>query len=163
MENILFQNEVMAVVERQGYVFSRHLFCDSTAVSILPYRQTEQGREYLAQVEICPAHGPNFQRGSIRAGVPRSETPRQCARRELLALGGYSVDENQFQYLGKVRPCKSSDLITHLFAIDVTGLTPQDAADDPLETSMIWLDFRHGVQVSDPIFITAITRLEWSA
>lgn len=156
VEKVIFQNDVVAVIERQGHIFSRQLHCDSIAVSILPYRNTDQGRQYLAKVEICPAHGPNFERGSIRAGVPRGETPRQCAQRELLHLSGYDADENSLRYMGKVRPCKSSDLVIHLFAVDVTDLPSLNVPD----SSSLWLTFQQSLQVSDPIFITAITRLE---
>lgn len=158
MEKVIFQNDVIAVIERQGHVFSRQLSCDSIGVSILPYRNTDQGRQYLAKVEICPAHGPNFERGSIRTGVPRGETPRQRAQREIFHLSGDDIDENRFQYMGKVRPCKTTDLVVHLFAVDVTDLPSVSTQD----SSTIWLSFHQSLQVSDPIFITAITRLECS-
>lgn len=161
---MLFRNQHLAVIGRDGYTFSREVRCDGVIVSLLPYRISKDGIEFLARVEVCPAHGPELERCSITGGVKPGESIEEAAQQELWEEAGYRVDEDDLISLGQVRPSKSADTVVHLFAVDVTGkpqFTPLgDGTRLEASASVEWVDYAQGIQITDPLFVTAITRLQ---
>jgi 8-oxo-dGTP pyrophosphatase MutT (NUDIX family) len=163
LDKILFQNKYLAVIDRDGYTFSREVRCDGKIVSILPFRNRSDKREYLARLEICPAHGPELELCSITGGVDAGESIQQAAKQELLEEAGYETNLDELISLGHVRPTKSADTIVYLFAIDVTEKAQMIASGDgtPLEStaSVQWVDYDQGIHIADPLIVIAIVRL----
>jgi hypothetical protein len=62
-----------------------------------------------------------------------------------------------------VRPSKSTDTIVYLFAINVTGKNqtppPGDGSRFEAGASVTWVDYEQSLPTTDPLFVTAITRL----
>lgn len=164
MDKVLFKNQFLAVLERDGYVFSREVRSNGKLVAVVPFRHAANGREYLARVEICPAHSPKPERCSITGGIENDEAPRLAAQRELVEEAGYAVEAQSLIDLGQVRPSKSAATIVYLFAVDITGLTPQAAHGDGTrwedEAWVEWVSHEQGLQIEDPLFVTALGRLE---
>jgi 8-oxo-dGTP pyrophosphatase MutT (NUDIX family) len=163
LDKVLFQNEFLAVIDRDGYVFSREVRCDGVIVSILPFRQQDEALEFLARLEVCPAHGPELERCSITGGLQEGKTVAETAVQELLEESGYRATVAEMIGLGKVRPSKSSDTTVYLFAVDVSGKTPELPEGDgtPLEAtaSVEWVSREQGIQIEDPLFVTMLSRL----
>ena len=166
MDKVLFRNQYLAVIERDGYTFSREIRCDGVIVSLLPFRTSGDDVEFLARLEICPAHGPELEQCSITGGLGQGESVKETARQELWEEAGYRVGVDDLISLGQVRPSKSADTIAHLFAADVTDKSqstpPGDGTCFEVNASVVWVDHDQGIQVTDPLFVTAITRLQSS-
>jgi 8-oxo-dGTP pyrophosphatase MutT (NUDIX family) len=119
--------------------------------------------EFLARLEVCPAHGPELELCSITGGVEPEETIEQAALQELWEEAGFRANEYDLISLGQVHPSKSADTIVYLFAIDVGG-TPQstpkgDGTEWEKDASVEWVDHKQGVHIYDPLFVTSMTRL----
>lgn len=164
MDKELFRNQYLAVIERDGYTFSREIRCDGVIVSLLPFRTRDDRMEFLARLEVCPAHGPELELCSITGSVGPGVLIEEAARQELWEEAGYRVGVNDLISLGQVRPSKSADTIVHLFAVDVTDKSqsapPGDGSYFEANASVVWVDYDQGVQIADPLFVTAITRLQ---
>jgi 8-oxo-dGTP diphosphatase len=164
LDRVLFRNQYLAVIERDGYIFSREVRCNGVIVSLLPFRTSPNGMEFLARLEVCPAHGPDLELCSITGGLEPGESIEEAAQQELWEEAGYQVDVDDLIGLGQVRPSKSADTVVHLFAVDVTGRlqsTPQgDGSRFEINASVEWVDYEQGIQIADPLFVTAIARLE---
>lgn len=163
MDQILFQNQFLAIIERDGYTFSREVRCDGVIVSIVPFRVKGNALEFLARLEVCPAHGPDLQLCSITGGLNPNERAEETAQKELWEETGYQVKLDELIPVGQVRPSKSADTTAHLFAVDLTGkahATPLgDGSRFEADASVQWVDFLQGLEIKDPLFITAMTRL----
>lgn len=167
MDRVLFANQFLAVIDRDGYTFAREVRCDGHIVSLLPYRETESGRQFLARREACPAHAALDQQPelcSITGGVDSGDTPVDTARRELLEEAGYSLDASEFVALGTVKPSKAMDTVAHLFAVDVSGRLAAAAAGDgskwEVGASVEWVSEEQGLEIGDPLFVTTLARLK---
>jgi len=164
LDKVLFHNQYLAVIERDSYTFCREIRCDGTIVSLLPFRTSDDEWEFLARLEVCPAHGPELERCSITGGVEPGESVEEAARQELWEEAGYRVGVDDLISLGQVRPSKSADTIVHLFAVDVTeksrSTPPGDGTCFEASASVEWVDYDQGIQIVDPLFVTAITRLQ---
>jgi 8-oxo-dGTP pyrophosphatase MutT (NUDIX family) len=165
-DHILFQNRFLAVIERDGYTFSREVRCQGIIVSILPFRVVAGASswEFLARLEICPAHGPELEYCSITGGLDPELSVEATAIRELLEEAGYRAEAFELIPLGIVRPSKSADTTVYLFAVDVTGKassTPRgDGSRFEMGASVEWVTYEWGVHIADPLFVTAMTRLQ---
>jgi len=163
LDKVLFRNQYLALIERNGYTFSREVRCDGILVSILPFRASSNEMEFLARLEVCPAHGPDLERCSITGGVEPEKSIEESARQELLEEAGYQVGVDDLINLGQVHPSKSADTIVHLFAVNVTGIPQFTASGDgtrfEANASVEWLDYDQSIQIADSLFVTAITRL----
>ena len=161
-DKTLYENPFMAIIDRDGYVFMRSTRTKAT-VSLLPFRRTSQGIDYLARVEICPAHKPQHERCSITGGVKHDEEAIAAAVRELYEEAGYRVNANDLIALDLVRPSKQSDTIVYLYAVDVSNMQQVAAPGDgtKLEASawVEWVDEAAGLKIEDPLFIAALARL----
>ncbi len=165
MDTELFRNQFLAIIDRDGYTFLREARCDGQIVSLLPFRtnaDTEQ-IDFLARLEICPAHGSELERCSITGGVEPGQSIEEAALLELWEEAGYRVEVEKLVSLGQVRPSKASDTVVHLFAVDVTGKPqappPGDGSRFAANASVEWVDYDQGIQIADPLFVTAMTRL----
>jgi 8-oxo-dGTP pyrophosphatase MutT (NUDIX family) len=164
LDKVLFRNQYLAVIDRDGYIFSREVRCDGIIVCLLPFRACNSEFEFLARLEVCPAHRPDLDRYSITGGIEPGESIQEAARQELWEEAGYRIDEEDLINLGQVRPSKSADTVVHLFAVDVTekpqAIAPGDGTRLEANASVEWVDFEHGIEIADPLFVTAITRLQ---
>ena len=164
MDKELFRNQYLAVIERDGYTFSREIRCDGVIVSLLPFRNNSDEIEFLARLEICPAHGPELELCSITGGVEPRGVIEEAAQQELWEEAGFRVDVDELISLGQVRPSKSADTVVHLFAVDVTekaqSTAPGDGSCFETNASVVWVDYDQGIQIADSVFVTAITRLQ---
>lgn len=163
MDTVLFKNKYLAVIDRNGYIFSREVRCDGEIVAIVPFRLVDEDLEFLARLEICPAHGPEAELCSITGGKDQNETVIATAQNELAEEVGYHVYPLELIALGPVRPSKSADTIVHLFAIDVTDKPQSKALGDGTifeqGSSVKWLTYEQSLEVADPLFVTAVVRL----
>ncbi|MDM8532808.1 NUDIX domain-containing protein [Anaerolineales bacterium HSG25] len=160
----LFANQFIAIINRDGYTFMHEVRCEGHIVAVLPYRDLDDNRrEYLARLEICPAHSPKLELCSITGGKEPDQSVAETAVQELWEEAGYQATIDELISLGKVRPSKASDTTAHLFAVDVTGKeqsTPEgDGSRFEVGSSVQWLDYKQAIQVEDALFVTAITRL----
>jgi 8-oxo-dGTP pyrophosphatase MutT (NUDIX family) len=166
LDRVLFHNQYLAVIERDGYTFVREVRCNGIIVALLPFRNRNSEIEFLARLEVCPAHGSKMEQYSITGGVELGESVEEAARKELWEETGYRVGVDDLFSLGQVRPSKSADTIVYLFAIDVTGKSqsapPGDGTCFEANASIVWVDYDRGIQIVDPLFITAIIRLQAS-
>jgi 8-oxo-dGTP pyrophosphatase MutT (NUDIX family) len=164
LDKVLFRNQYLAVINRDGYIFSREVRCDGFIVSLLPFRTDRGDMEYLARVEVCPAHGPDLSLYSITGGVEQHGSIEEAAQQELWEEAGFRVDEDDLISLGQVWPSKSADTIAHLFAVDVTGKLQSAPSGDgsrlEANASVEWVDYDQGIEIADPLFVTAISRLQ---
>lgn len=164
MDKELFHNEYLAVIDRDGYVFSREVRCNGVIVALLPFRASNDHFEFLARLEICPAHGPEPKLCSITGGVEPGVSVEETVQHELWEEAGYHVNIDELIGLGVAWPSKSADTIAHLFAIDVTSKSPStppgDGTQFEVNSSVKWVDYEQGVQTTDPLFVIAIARLE---
>jgi 8-oxo-dGTP pyrophosphatase MutT (NUDIX family) len=163
LDKVLFRNQYLALIERDGYTFFREVRCDSILVSILPFRNSGDQMEFLARLEVCPAHGPDFECCSITGGAEPGKSIEVSARQELWEEAGYQVDVDDLIRLGQVRPSKCADTTVHLFAVDVTNEPRLPASGDgtrfEADASVEWVDYDQGIQIADSLFVTAVTRL----
>jgi len=160
----LFANQFIAIIDRDGYTFMHEVRCEGQIVALLPYRNLAGNqREYLARLEICPAHTPDLELCSITGGKEPNKSVAETAVQELWEEAGYQATIEELIALGKVRPSKASDTTAHLFAVDVTGKeqsTPEgDGSRFEVGSSVQWLDYEQAVQVEDSLLVTTITRL----
>ena len=134
-------------------------------MAIVPFRTHRNARQFLARLEICPAHGPQQELCCITGGVEPGQTVEACAQQEVYEEAGYMVDIHELTSLGQLRPSKSADTVVHLFAVDVTGKTqhtaPSDGSSLEKSASVEWVNYDRCIHLSDPLFVTALARLCW--
>jgi hypothetical protein len=165
-ENILFQNQFLAVVERDGYTFSREVRFHGTIMVILPFRTIPDASrvEFLARRESCPAHGPDLEYCSLIVGLEPGQPLAETACLQLLTEAGYRTQASELIDLGVARPSKSTDTVAHLFAVEVTGKTPTPPTGEDSKmatgTPVEWVNAARGLQITDPLFVTALARLQ---
>ena len=163
-DKILYQNEYLAIIERKGYFFSREIRCNGIIVTLLPFRINKgTGMEFLARLEVCPAHGEDLTLYSITGGLEKGKTIKETAQQELHEEAGFQVELDEFIDLGHVRPSKAADTTVYLFAVDVASKlqsAPQgDGSKFEANASVKWVNYKQGIQIEDPLFVTALTRL----
>jgi 8-oxo-dGTP pyrophosphatase MutT (NUDIX family) len=162
LDQTLFRNQHLAVIDRDGYTFVHEVRCDGVIVSLLPFQQKDGELQFLARREICPAHGPDPERCSITGGLEPNKSVEETACLELFEEAGYHATVNELINLGQVRPSKSADTVVHLFAVDVTGTTsatpPGDGSRFEAGASVEWVDYQQGLTIADPLFVTTMAR-----
>lgn len=76
----------------------------------------------------------------------------------------YAVEIPELVSLGQVRPSKSADTLVYLFAVDVTAKRQHVAQGDgsclEKNASVKWVHYEQGVHINDPLFVTALARLQ---
>jgi 8-oxo-dGTP pyrophosphatase MutT (NUDIX family) len=165
VDEVLYQNHYFSVHQRDGYVFIHEVRCNGVIVALLPFRTSPNTKiEYLARLEHCPAHGPEMERCSITGGLEPGKSVQETACLELWQEAGYQVDPEELISLGEARPTKSADTVVHLFAVDVTHKAqsppPGDGSRYEAMASVEWVDYQEGLRINDPLFVTALARLQ---
>lgn len=127
----LFNNEFVEVRKIiapdkgiNGYIYAHDPSCDSQKVAILPFRRKGQKLEFLLREEVVPPWSvdvPYFV--SITGGVEKYEDPLASAVKELKEESGYRAIQAEMIELGKVYASKYSDMVFHLFTVDLTDRT----------------------------------------
>ncbi|MDX2162922.1 MAG: NUDIX domain-containing protein [bacterium] len=162
-DKVVCETPFVSLIERDGYVFSHENRCDGQIVAILPFKGKGKRRQYLARLEVCPAHSPHIEPCSITGGVNPGEGVRETALHELLEEAGYTVQDADLIALGTVRPSKSADTTVHLFAVNIKGMQAGIATGDGTKfeegAGTAWVDYAQAMDNKDPLFITAIARL----
>ena len=164
-DKTLFRNRFLAIIERDGYTFTREVRCDGTIVALLPFRSVpgEPRLEFLARREVCPAHGPELEYCSITGGLEPGQSVTETACQELWEESGYRAAATELIELGMARPSKSADTTVHLFAVDMTGKASSTPIGDgsyfEMGASVEWVTYERGVHIADPLFVTAMARL----
>lgn len=165
MDRVLFANQYLAVIDREGYIFVREVRCHGVLVAILPFRRHGETLEFLARVEVCPAHGPDRELCSITGGLEPGKTVEESAQQEIWEEAGYAIEGDELISLGQVRPSKSADTLVYLFAVDVTAkrqqVAPGDGSRFETHAAVAWVNAERGVHIPDPLFVTALARLQW--
>jgi 8-oxo-dGTP pyrophosphatase MutT (NUDIX family) len=160
MIKTVFENDFLAIQEREGYFFFHMTRTNGKLAVVVPYRKSGKNIEYLARIEICPAHGLTPNLYSITGGVELDETPVQTARHELAEEAGYYVNEKQFVALGEVRPSKQSDTIAYLYTIDLSSVDQKRIKGDGSRweenTGVKWVSFREGLGIADSLFLSGM-------
>lgn len=163
----LYENNFLAIREESGYYYYHMTRTDGRLVAILPHRLRAGERQYLARVEICPAHSLEPDLYAITGGVTPGEAPLEAAVRELGEEAGYHMSAADFRHLGSVRPSKQADTIADLFAVDVTGRRQRAITGDGTRweqgASVQWVSFEQGLAIADPLFIAAMVRVHMQA
>ncbi|EJW13915.1 NUDIX domain-containing protein [Paenibacillus alvei] len=143
------------------YIYIREPWLiNGKAISVLPLRRDESGYiQFLLRGEM--AEKPVF--GTVKGGMDKeSETPRQCAVRELLEEAGYIADETQMIPLGKVRTSKLNTTEMYLFAVDVTDLPYEEPKGDGTANEANaycqWVSERDAIGYEDPVIHTSMLR-----
>jgi len=164
MDRVLFRNQYLAVIDRDGYTFSREVRCDGVLVAVLPFRIQGDTVEFLARLEVCPAHGPEPELCSITGGLEPRKTVIESAQQEVWEEAGYAVKIPELVSLGQVCPSKSADTLVYLFAVDVTAKCQHVALGDgsylEKNAAVKWVHYEQGVHINDPLFVTAMARLQ---
>src|SRR5262249_3647606 len=93
VDKVLFRNKFLAVIDRDGYIFCREVRSNGIVVAIVPFRKTATGVQYLARLEVCPAHGMEQELCSITGGLEPGESIEESAQAEILEEAGYRVGQ----------------------------------------------------------------------
>lgn len=165
----LFKNKWVSVkeltLENGGdYIFSHSSWCNGEGIAILPFRRGTT-LSFLGRFEVCPAHSLETELCSITGGHDKpDESFEECAIRELLEEAGYIAEAKNLINLGTVRPSKSSDSKTHLFAIDVTDCERIEAiGDGSLGEEGAYCDWITKTEIvfsKDPLLLAMLLRLD---
>ncbi len=139
--------------------------CEGTIVAVLPYRKQHSTShlEYLARVEVCPAHSREFELCSITGGKEPELSVEATACLELAEEAGYHIEQNELLSLGIVQPSKASDTKAYLFAADISGKKQSQAGTDgsyfEQGASVKWVDYDQALTIEDPLLLSALARL----
>lgn len=166
--DVLCENDWVSLLSRDGYVFSHESRCNGNIVAVLPYIASPTPGQFShvgVRREVTPAWGDDSAFSALTGGCDKpGVSPREIARIELHEEGGWWVEAERFEFLGRCRGTKSTDTIYHLYAVDVTAADRGEAAGDgtkhDAEGEVIMMTppevFAHAV---DPIVFTMVGAL----
>jgi len=164
MDSLLFENEYLALIERDGYFFVREVRCNGVIVGMIPFRMFNGQVQYLARLEITPPHNDQPELCCITGGLEPEQTLESCAVTELYEESGYRIEKEELLFLGTVRPSKSSDTTVYLFSVDLTrqiqDLPKGDGTRWEQDASVRWLSREEAIQIKDPLHIAGLARVE---
>jgi 8-oxo-dGTP pyrophosphatase MutT (NUDIX family) len=146
--NILYKDKYISIKniidDDLNYTYVHDEHSKSYAIAILPFRYIGDAVQFLLRDEIVPPW--NLGRiiidddlyakktTSITGGVDSDNISVDVvfnkAKDELLEETGYEVDIANLIYLDYCHISKKGDEVVFLFAVDLTGLTPQEASGD---------------------------------
>ncbi len=168
----IFQDSpFLHLIDREGYVFMHMARTQGRLVAVVPFRVQGQTLQFLARIEVCPAHASAHTvkadmqpaRYSITGGPTADEDMVSCGVRELAEEAGYVVSPHEMIDLGQVYPSKQEDTLAQLYGVDVTGRTQNAIEGDGSEweagAGAEWVSYAEGLQVADPLFVTAMIRV----
>ena len=164
MEQTLYANDFLSLKKRGNYIYSHESRSDGKLVAVLVY-DSSRPDAVLGRYEICPAHDdPSPQLCAITGGVENGKTPIESAIRELREEAGYCADEMDLDPLGEVRPSKSADTQTYLYAFDANGKVQHEITGDGSEyergSYCEWVSKKQAIWCKDPLMAVMITRKE---
>lgn len=128
-----------------GYVYSHEKRCNGEIVSILPYRLTDSGIEFLLRDEVTPCWGDSSCISSITGGTEKDLSTEECCQIELWEEAGYAVSRNDFDKFHTFRGTKSTDTVYYATSVDLTGIRQTGLADGDgsaleREATCFWTD-----------------------
>jgi 8-oxo-dGTP pyrophosphatase MutT (NUDIX family) len=162
-DKILYDNKWLQLKEIDGYVYSHEIRCNGIIVMVLPYRRTGSNFEFLVRAEITPCWSKKPTLSAMTGGAESPEGPAEDVVRELYEEAGYRVKADQLKFLGMVRASKSADTYYHLFTIDVTGMTPDQATGDGSKNDLapsVWLTEEQIVGLEDAQALAAYVKIK---
>lgn len=134
----------------KDYTYMHHNIANGKTVAVLPFRQGDDGYEFLLIEEMRPIFSAEKIVSSL-TGIDDEETPEDTAIKEIKEEAGFIVDKESLISLGLSLESKASDTIYHIYAVDVTGLEQIEPSKDGshLEqfANYIWTD--DPVEISD--------------
>lgn len=140
---------------RDGYQYVHSVPNKGMGIAVLGYFRDGHTASFLARFEICPAHGRDTACCSLTGMVDPGEPPKTAAVRELEEESGYVVHEASLIFLGTTYPSKMSDTVVYMYAVDLSGLSPQTAqGDGSMLESVAYcraVDMRDILRSKDPI------------
>lgn len=164
----------MELSDHSFYTYSHEVGCAGRIVAVLPYRRSKidfglhkTGWEFAVRAETTPCWCTQLEQlepslSSITGGIEAGEMPHVAACRELQEEAGYKVTQNTLRFLGLCRGTKSSNTLYHLFAVDVTNLTPAKAKGDgsPRDLApLVWTTVGEADErIVDPFVYTMVVR-----
>lgn len=157
--------------EKDGYVYMHSPWCNGQAVAILPWRyvstivdgDVKRERQFLVVRENRPCHGTE-DIYSVTGGCDKDgEAPLATAAREVMEETGYLVSLHDVVELGTTRDCKASDMLLHLFSVEITNETAfqepiKDGSGIEAAATAVWVSERELVFSPDPILSQLLLR-----
>lgn len=136
-----------------GYVYSHESRCQGRIVAVLPFRDSERGREFLVKSEMTPCWGFDQVLSAITGGYEGGDIEDDAVR-EMLEETGYEITRDELIPLGTSYASKSADTVYSLFSVDLTGREAGEMLGDgsrlEAESLAVWLDLDELAQVMDP-------------
>lgn len=156
----LEMREIKDADTHEGYTYIHENRCNGHIVSLLPFRRTDDGYEYLLRREITPCWGKDPLVSSITGGVEECGIITSAAH-ELEEEGGYHMDTWELIDLGTIFGTKCSDTIYHLWSADLTdkekGIAGGDGSKLESIAECFWAkDIKEAV---DPLVSASFIRL----
>jgi len=164
MEQILYENHYLSLKKRGNYIYSHESRSDGKLVAILVC-DSSRPDAVLGRYEICPAHDDaSPQLCAITGGVEKGRAPTESAITELREEAGYYADESELEPLGYVRPSKSADTVTYLYAFDANGKARHKVTGDGSKYERgayyKWVRKEQAIWSKDPLMALMIARKE---
>ena len=162
MERTLYAGNYLSLKKRGNYIYSHESRSNGKLVAILVY-DSSCPNLVLGRYEICPAHDdPLPQLCTITGGVDTGETPIESAIKEIREEAGYCADEMDLEYLGEIRPSKSADTRTYLYAFDAKGKVQYEAVGDGSKYERgaycTWVSIKEAIWCKDPLMAVMLVR-----
>jgi 8-oxo-dGTP pyrophosphatase MutT (NUDIX family) len=161
MAKQLYENKWVSLFQVGNYVYSHETRCKGATVSVLVFDSTKPGQIY-GRIENCPAHFEGMQLHSVTGGVENND-PMTTALHEIYEEAGYTAKREELIPLGTIRPSKSADTVTYLFAWDANGQTPVepkgDGSAEEEDCYCEWWDEKEAIlRTRDPLLIASLSR-----
>lgn len=170
-DEILFSCRWIEVRRKDGWFIYTHTpATNSVGVAVLAYRKNSARAsiqyEYLGRYETTPSHYAEPKLCAITGGYDKpSETSIvECALDELLEEGGWEAPESAVTELGKVFPSKNSDMVVHLFAVDLDQYGAKQSGEsettEKYGSHVRWVTESDLVHATDPLNHAMLMRLK---
>lgn len=153
MDQIVFHNKIVEVIDRDGYTVLRSP--RPGRVAVLPFRILEQRTEFLFRLEPIVSRQYRVEMCSLTGTLEKGETPEKGALRELYEESGFWIGPERLLPLGYIHETKASESPLRLYAADVTGLeagvAPGDGTKIEKASSTEWVSDENLPQVQKNI------------
>jgi len=168
-KQILFNNKWINVIEiNNWFIATEPTSCyKSRSVAVLPYRTVKFNcLEYLARFELNPAHleKEGEHQLSIITGVCETKDTLYHAQQELKEEAGYSLAQKRFEFLGIVRPLKTSTTKMYLYTVEIKETDQQqkyhgDGTENEKKEFAKWVSEIELINAKDPYIHTILFRM----
>ena len=170
MTKILFENDWLALHEKDGYTFLHENRCDNLVAICVFTKKDNKILKIYGRFENNPAHvksSDDFELCSITGGIDHDKTAETMALEELMEEAGIMAQEEDLIDLGQVKPYKAADTIVYLFALDMTGkeseihkdLATGDGSNGEEKCYCEWVDYEDVVECEDSLMHSMLLRL----